>query len=254
MQTTNYQKVFEFHETFDVARSSEPNIDNIRNYKISSLRVKLIVEEFDEYIEAMDAKNNTEMMDALGDLLYVVYGTGVSFGINLDDAFKNYCRQEIERREFFFSTTSECDDMLELRSNYHKIMNLFGTNGENCANFITNFDYTILNLSYSILNGNVDLITDELCQMLHILYEVCYHNDINADQLFTIIHNSNMTKMCQTEEEAKKTVDWYVETRGELFDPFYVKSINDKYWIVRDKKTNKCLKSINYVPVDLSSL
>ena len=56
--------------------------------KINELRVSLIKEELDELIEAMNKKDLVEVADALTDILYVTYGAGHAFGINLDECFE----------------------------------------------------------------------------------------------------------------------------------------------------------------------
>ena len=55
--------------------------------KINSLRISLIEEELDELKEAIKEKNIKEVADALTDILYVTYGAGHAFGINLDKCF-----------------------------------------------------------------------------------------------------------------------------------------------------------------------
>ena len=56
--------------------------------KINNLRLSLIKEELDELIEAMNKRNLVEVADALTDILYVTYGAGHAFGINLDKCFE----------------------------------------------------------------------------------------------------------------------------------------------------------------------
>ena len=82
---TNFEKVGFFMKTFgqDVKQSSSFSTD-----KINALRVNLIKEELDELIEAMNKKDLVEVADALTDILYVTYGAGHAFGINLDDCFE----------------------------------------------------------------------------------------------------------------------------------------------------------------------
>tara|TARA_B100001287_G_C22198315_1_gene306753 strand:- start:120 stop:494 length:375 start_codon:yes stop_codon:yes gene_type:complete len=82
---TNFEKVGIFMKTFgqDVKQSSSFSTD-----KINKLRVSLIKEELDELIEAMNKKDLVEVADALTDILYVTYGAGHAFGINLDDCFE----------------------------------------------------------------------------------------------------------------------------------------------------------------------
>ena len=82
---TNFEKVGIFMKTFgqDVKQSSSFSTD-----KINTLRVNLIKEELDELIEAMNKKDLVEVADALTDILYVTYGAGHAFGINLDECFE----------------------------------------------------------------------------------------------------------------------------------------------------------------------
>tara|TARA_B100000212_G_C27000649_1_gene374824 strand:+ start:94 stop:468 length:375 start_codon:yes stop_codon:yes gene_type:complete len=82
---TNFEKVGIFMKTFgqDVKQSS-----SFSTNKINKLRVSLIKEELDELIEAMNKKDLVEVADALTDILYVTYGAGHAFGINLDDCFE----------------------------------------------------------------------------------------------------------------------------------------------------------------------
>ena len=82
---TNFEKVGFFMKTFgqDVKQSS-----SFSSEKINALRVSLIKEELDELIEAINKKDLVEVADALTDILYVTYGAGHAFGINLDDCFE----------------------------------------------------------------------------------------------------------------------------------------------------------------------
>ena len=82
---TNFEKVGVFMKTFgqNVKQSS-----SFSSEKINALRISLIKEELDELIEAMNKKDLVEVADALTDILYVTYGAGHAFGINLDACFE----------------------------------------------------------------------------------------------------------------------------------------------------------------------
>ena len=81
---TNFEKVKIFMKTFgqEVKAKSSFSSD-----KINKLRVNLINEELEELKIAIDSKNLIEVADALTDILYVTYGAGHAFGINLDRCF-----------------------------------------------------------------------------------------------------------------------------------------------------------------------
>ncbi len=81
---TNFEKVKIFMKTFgqEVKEKSSFSSD-----KINKLRINLIKEELEELKIAIDSKNLVEVADALTDILYVTYGAGHAFGINLDRCF-----------------------------------------------------------------------------------------------------------------------------------------------------------------------
>ena len=81
---TNFDKVGIFMKTFGQEVKDKPSLSSD---KINKLRINLIKEELDELKEAMDRKDLLEVADALTDLLYVTYGAGHAFGIDLDKCF-----------------------------------------------------------------------------------------------------------------------------------------------------------------------
>ena len=82
---TNFYRVGIFMKTFGQEVKNKPSFSSD---KINQLRISLIKEELDELIEAMDSRNLLEVADALTDLLYVTYGAGHAFGIDLDKCFE----------------------------------------------------------------------------------------------------------------------------------------------------------------------
>ena len=81
---TNFQKVKTFMQTFGQDVKSEPSLSK----KINDLRYNLIKEELGELKEAMENNDILEVADALTDILFVTYGAGHAFGINLDACFE----------------------------------------------------------------------------------------------------------------------------------------------------------------------
>ena len=82
---TNFNKVGTFMKTFGQEVKTKPSFSTD---KINKLRLDLIKEELTELTEAMDNKDLLEVADALTDILYVTYGAGHAFGINLDKCFE----------------------------------------------------------------------------------------------------------------------------------------------------------------------
>ena len=81
---TNFESVEKFMSTFNQEIKKKASFPND---KIISLRYDLIKEELEELKQAIDNKDIKEVADALTDILYVTYGAGHAFGINLDKCF-----------------------------------------------------------------------------------------------------------------------------------------------------------------------
>ena len=82
---TNFDKVGIFMKTFGQEVKNKPSFSTD---KINKLRIDLIKEELEELTEAMENKDLLEVADALTDILYVTYGAGHAFGIDLDKCFE----------------------------------------------------------------------------------------------------------------------------------------------------------------------
>ena len=82
---TNFDKVGIFMKTFGQEVKNQPSFSS---EKINNLRYHLIKEELAELKDAMEKKDLLEVADALTDILYVTYGAGHAFGIDLDKCFE----------------------------------------------------------------------------------------------------------------------------------------------------------------------
>ena len=91
---TNFEKVRLFMTTFgqEVKNKAGLSSENINN-----LRINLIEEELNEFKEAVKKKDLKEAADALTDILYVTYGAGHAFGINLDKCFEEVQKSNMSK-------------------------------------------------------------------------------------------------------------------------------------------------------------
>ena len=91
---TNFEKVGFFMTTFgqEVKKKASFSSD-----KINNLRISLIEEELNEFKEAVSKKDLKEAADALTDILYVTYGAGHAFGINLDKCFEEVQKSNMSK-------------------------------------------------------------------------------------------------------------------------------------------------------------
>jgi predicted HAD superfamily Cof-like phosphohydrolase len=81
---SNFSKVGIFMKTFGQEVKDKPSFSSD---KINKLRIDLIKEELEELTDAMESRDLLEVADALTDILYVTYGAGHAFGIDLDKCF-----------------------------------------------------------------------------------------------------------------------------------------------------------------------
>ena len=91
---TNFEKVGLFMKTFgqEVKIKAGLSIE-----KINELRISLINEELEEFKEAIKSNDLKEVADALTDILYVTYGAGHAFGINLDKCFEEVQKSNMSK-------------------------------------------------------------------------------------------------------------------------------------------------------------
>jgi len=91
---TNFEKVRLFMTTFgqEVKKKSGLSTD-----KINNLRINLIEEELNELKDAVNKRDIKEVADALTDILYVTYGAGHAFGINLDNCFEEVQKSNMSK-------------------------------------------------------------------------------------------------------------------------------------------------------------
>ncbi|NMM50445.1 pyrophosphohydrolase domain-containing protein [Marinigracilibium pacificum] len=107
-------------------------------------------------------------------------------------------------------------------------------------------------LQEAIKDKDIVEIADALCDIQYVLSGAVLEFGLGEKfkALFDEVQRSNMSKACETEEEAQKTVDYYKEKKNE---DCYFKKVDGKYLVFR-KSDNKTIKSINYSPADLKSI
>ena len=91
---TNFEKVGSFMRTFGQEVKKKPSFSSD---KTNNLRISLIEEELSEFKEAISKKDLREAADALTDILYVTYGAGHAFGINLDKCFDEVQKSNLSK-------------------------------------------------------------------------------------------------------------------------------------------------------------
>ena len=123
---TNFEKVGKFMKTFgqEVKSNSGFSTD-----KINLLRIKLIEEELQEFKKAIQENNLIEVADALTDILYVTYGAGHAFGIDLDKCFDEVQKSNMSKLDEFGNPIYNDQGKvmkgpLYFKPNFKKILNI----------------------------------------------------------------------------------------------------------------------------------
>ncbi|BCS83057.1 Phosphoribosyl-ATP pyrophosphohydrolase-domain containing protein (two domains) [Cotonvirus japonicus] len=259
---TNFERVGEFHEVFGHPKFNTLQLDVINDSKLMKFRLDLIREEYRELQDAVNMNDRKEIIDALGDILYVSYGMAQVMGINIDNIIK-----EIISRILFESSTSHTEDLMSSVSNF----NMIGMSHDEVdkQNFkITNkFDTETLNKQSNNINKFVGIIGKEfdsltlfvekrnlfriiscLSYLIIKTYSLGYIINVDLDDVFTRVHNSNMSKLCENEEQAIDTIEHYKTLQGfENVNIAYRKSVDDKRYVIYNVETGKILKSKYFV-------
>ena len=114
---SNFSKVGIFMKTFGQDVKNKPSFSTD---KINKLRIDLITEELDELNEAMKNKDLLEVADALTDILYVTYGAGHAFGIDLDKCFNEVQNSNMSKLDSNGKPIYNADGKVMKGPNYFK--------------------------------------------------------------------------------------------------------------------------------------
>lgn len=261
---SNFQKVIDFNRCFGhfISEQEYQNVF-IEKPKLVTLKYSLINEEVNELVEAVDNNDFVEIIDALSDIKYVLYGMACAFGIDIDTLFKNNIKDKL-------LTLGQIDSFDNSQTNYQLVKTLrsfwFKTdkvktviNKDTLKLYkhvleptLTKIKQCNEELKQEIDNHSIDAVAQSLCSLLFSVNTYGILIDIDLDTSFDIVHKSNMTKICDTEELAQETVEWYKNNDNRYKTPDYFK--NDFGYVIINKDTGKVLKSIKYTPADFSSL
>lgn len=293
MAKTNFEKVMEFNRAFDMVKSPKhylsgtidefgrPEFNSLIHYrpnlfqdepKTIKLRLDLIKEEIEELNDAVKNNDIIETRDAIGDILYVVYGMCDVLGFNIDRHLPSRLHGKysnirnglelFERTEQFVNhktNTIDFNNFIRCKIYLNEILKTFeNTNTDNNAQIkeclrVINQYYEKLEEQCKNYNDNLNDIPDTLSDLLMIVYTFAILNNIDADADFAIVHDSNMSKLCDTEEDAITTVADYEEKFKQGKSPYdspyyyYLEDLNK--WIIKNQSTGKALKNIKYKKV-----
>ena len=253
---TNYEKVVDFNKCFGSLVSNVLNPSLFKsNPKLVDLKYSLIDEEINELVEAYNNNDIVEIIDALSDIKYVLHGMASAFGINMDLVFKHYLDVYVssikKQNGSNFNIINSHYNFNNHVKNYKNNIKLVNIK-KNLDEFIVIIQNINSNFKSIIETCNIDSLRINLCKLLYYVNKMGAYIGVNLDESFKIVHDSNMSKVCESEELAKKTVGWYLENDTRYKTPAYRES--EFGWIVYNEDSGKILKSIKYIPADFTTL
>jgi len=232
---THYQCVRDFHEQF-----GHPKPDTIwesvfnDNPVLVNFRLDFIREEITELETGIKNLDPIEILDGLCDILYVVHGAAIAFGIDLDQ----YC---LYNRSVLSPTLPKTKEFIR-------------ECGYVWQRFILIY-HSLCQLKHHFEEQDMTGVTHTLVMLLTDTYGLGIFMGFDMDAAFRLVHVNNMTKLCDSEEAAIETVAHY-KAKPEFgkINVSYRLAPDQIHWVVFNKDTGKVLKSKTWVKPDFSTV
>lgn len=110
-------------------------------------------------------------------------------------------------------------------------------------------------LKDAIINKDFTEVVDAGADILFVVYGLFTAFGVDADKAFNIVQDSNMSKLCKTEQDAQETVQWYKKNESNRYDsPTYRQSDDGVNWVVFNESTKKILKSYKYTAAKFEAI
>lgn len=253
---TNFESVGQFNLIFGHPKHDTLQENVLEDTKLIQLRLNLISEEISELCESVRTRDMIETIDALGDILYVIYGMGQVTGINLDKEFheqyKHLLPNSNERTNF--------EIVKEIMQDFTSMPQRIDSNiFENDPRRVDDCCETIYGEFENLKAASREDLTRVKLSLINLLfgvYKMGYCLGIDLNVAFRIVHESNMSKLCRNEEEAKDSIKHYSTLSGFESTPVgYRRSTEDPdYFVIYNIETGKILKSKYFRTPDFSSM
>lgn len=274
--SSHFNKVLEFSKAFEVDSIQLHKCNKEIESKLVKFRISLIQEEAKELQEAIANNDRIEVIDALIDILYVVHGAFITFehtpNFDINRITTNNVQENMltllsdEVEEYTMNVLDNKYNDKELQTIQDILFLLVDYSGKDCSNIdiLDKSNEIIMNYCLKIISPAFRLHKQNICDLIPFLqiilnntYKCLAAFGIDTNTAFKIVHDSNMSKLCDTEKQAIATVEWYKNSDKYklVYDsPSYRKSKGSDYYIVYNESTNKVLKNIDYIPANFSSL
>lgn len=208
----------------------------------------------------MSASSNANKTDFL--IAYNTYmtklteaATDFSKQYSVSDVMKIYGGETTTSKTNFekvaeFNTTAAVERVTE------KTTSVFTTHPKMIETCLSLIREEVSELEDAVKAHDLTETRDALADILYVVYGMAFRLGINADADFKLVHESNMSKFCNSEEEAIQTVSNYESLHAQGKSPYPSPAYRFEQatckWVVYEQSTGKILKNINYKAVDLS--
>uniref|UniRef100_A0A6C0E6H0 Uncharacterized protein n=1 Tax=viral metagenome TaxID=1070528 RepID=A0A6C0E6H0_9ZZZZ len=253
LSITNFQKVKYFNLIFDIPRNSQPLCDMCHtNPMLVKSRLNLIENTSKDLTESIKNKKYDDILLSISNILYAVLGTSDVFGYNIDIKldYQNIYQLIIK---YGIDLLSYIDN----KFNRTRFDIVFAKDTQLLYQIHLDYCVEVQNLRTVIQNHEYDKIIDKLVILNDFCYVMAYLFGFDMDIVFELIHQSNMNKLADNEEIAKKSVEKYLTFGYTGHVPKYrkvkFKGIYFEKFIIFDNCTGNILDPINYIPINLDN-
>jgi hypothetical protein len=240
-QKTSFQLVCDFNTTFDFPVFTPESNPLETQQKVMQYRCDLIKEEgIEEFGKALSEDNRVEMLDAVVDHLYVLYGA---------------CHTLFMDPDYHIRISYSPDIYYDLKENTIDILHKHFNENKPIERLHDEIIYLYNNLVDSMLIKKDIFYTYSLLMKLIInTHFIGFHLTDNLKGAFQNVHESNMSKLCTSIIEANNTVNSYIDKYNNNLSPYdspYYYQLKPNLYVVKNRSTGKALKSICYIPASL---
>ena len=210
----------------------------------------------------MSASSNTNKPDFLS--AYNTYmsklteaATDFSKQYSVSDMIKHIYGGETTTSKTNFEQVAEFNTTAAVERVTEKTTSVFTTHPKMIETCLSLIREEVSELEDAVKAHDLSETRDALADILYVVYGMSFRLGINADADFKLVHESNMSKFCNSEEEAVVTVGNYESLHAQGKSPYPSPAYRFEQatgkWVVYEQSTGKILKNIMYKAVDLTN-
>lgn len=202
---------------------------------VAKLRHTLITEEIsgkNEFAYCAERDDLVGMLDGMCDILYVVYGAALTFGVDITGEYSSLEDRTAPNKAN--GTLARANDTLKT---------------------IHNLEYDASQFQYGYTQGYYSVILSSLALLVQHVYDYAELIQVDLDGAFNEVHKSNMSKFASTKEEAEASVAARKAQGDSKYDEVYVAGVvvdGVEHWMIKRTEDHKILKCMSFFEPDLS--